>query len=105
MAANAAPGDTVADRVFGQSSFTSNTCNLGGPSAGTLCFAAGVAVDRAGNVYVADASNNRVLEYDAPLATDTIADRVFGQADSFIYSGCSDGSTGLCRPIDVAADD
>ncbi len=40
-----------------------------------------VAVDRAGNLYVSDLNNNRVLEYDRPLLTDTVADRVFGQPD------------------------
>ena len=60
--------DTVADRVFGQGgSFTSNTCNLGGISASSLCNPYGVAVDAAGRLYVADASNSRVLEYDNPL--------------------------------------
>ena len=75
-------GDTVADRVFGQGgSFTSNTCNLGlaNPSASSLCNPVGVAVDAAGNLYVADYGNNRVLEYNTPLTTDTVADRVFGQ--------------------------
>ena len=33
------------------------------------------------NLYVADYGNHRVLEYDTPMSTDTIADRVFGQAD------------------------
>jgi len=41
--AAASPGDTVADRVFGQGgSFTSNTCNLGGISASSLCNPYGV---------------------------------------------------------------
>ena len=38
MPASSAPGDDEADLVFGQGgSFTSNTCNLGGVSAASLC--------------------------------------------------------------------
>ena len=62
-----APGDTVADRVFGQGgSFASNDCNLGGITANSLCYPNAVAVDGGGNVYVPDNYNNRVLEYTAP---------------------------------------
>jgi len=45
----------------------------------------GVAVDGAGNLYVADQGNNRVLEYNTPLANPTMpnvgANRVYGQPD------------------------
>ena len=76
--------------VFGQGgSFISNTANKGGePSAKNLNSPWGVAVDANGNLYVADASNNRVLEYTTPLTLtstpgsgDTTADIVFGQGD------------------------
>src|SRR5262249_58502159 len=67
----------TADRVFGQGgSFTLGTCNTGGVSVTSLCSPGGVAVDAAGNVYVADQSNSRVLEYDTPLVSDVTADRV-----------------------------
>ena len=110
--ASSAPGDDAADRVFGQGgSFASNTCNLGGISAGSLCGASGTAVDGAGNLYLADFFNNRVLEYDNPLATDAIADRVFGQLN-FTAGSCNQGagsgspSAGsLCQPYGVAVDD
>jgi sugar lactone lactonase YvrE len=39
----------------------------------------GISIDTAGNLYVADSQNNRVLRYSTPLATDTSADQVFGQ--------------------------
>jgi uncharacterized repeat protein (TIGR01451 family) len=82
--------DTVADRVFGQPNFTSAAgCNLGGISASSLCDTEAVAVDAAGNLYVADVGNNRVLEYNIPLTTDTVADRVFGQAGSFTSGSCN----------------
>jgi sugar lactone lactonase YvrE len=72
----------AATRVIGQPDFTHNTFNNGGISASSLAFPFGVTVDVQGNLYVADFSNNRVLEYDAPLAiTDTAAARVIGQPD------------------------
>jgi len=98
--------DAIADRVFGQSgSFTSATINLGGRSAASLAMPFGVAVDADGNLYVVDRDNNRVLEYDRPLATDTTADRVFGQPD--FASGdapVSPGPATLDTPFGVAVD-
>jgi hypothetical protein len=109
--ASAAPGDVTADNVFGQAgSFTTATCNNGGLSASSLCGASGIAVDPFGNVYIADADNNRVLEYDDPLNTDFIADRVLGQGPSgtnFNTKICTYGSPTaftLCLPLDVATD-
>jgi sugar lactone lactonase YvrE len=82
-------GDKIADRVFGQAgSFTSNACNLANPTASTLCLPTDVALDAAGNLYVVDANNNRVLEYNAPL-TDSVADEVFGQEGSFTARVCN----------------
>ncbi len=73
--------DTSAELVFGQPDFSSDTSNNGGVSANSLYLPGGVALDDRGNLYVADTNNNRVLEYDTPLKTDTTADRVFGQPD------------------------
>src|SRR5438034_10735484 len=74
-------GGTTADRVFGQGgSFTSNLCNNGGLSANSLCSPRHVALDGAGNLYVADTDNNRVLEYDTPLNSGTTAERHIGRA-------------------------
>jgi DNA-binding beta-propeller fold protein YncE len=65
-----------------------------------------VAVDRLGTLYVADSGNNRVLVYDAPLASDTSADRVFGQPN--LSSGASNNggvtAASLYNPIGVAVD-
>ncbi len=115
----------TANTVFGQQgSFTTKGCNDGtasgdvkGIGPDSLCAPAGVAFDTAGNLYVADASNNRVLEYDAPLKStppNTTADTVFGQDGSFTTKGCNDGTaTGdvdgagpdsLCNPMGVALD-
>lgn len=40
-----------------------------------------MAVDVEGNLYVADTLNNRVLKYNSPFTTDTVADEVWGQND------------------------
>jgi NHL repeat len=111
LPASSAPGDDAADVVFGQGgSFATNTCNLGGVSANGLCGAIGVVVDGADNVYVADFDNHRVLEYDSPLTTDAVADRVFGQPN-FASSTCNTAGFGsppsassLCQPTGVAVD-
>ena len=59
----------AADLVIGQPDFLSAFCNgvSGTRSASSLCDPDGVAVDGAGNLYVADESNNRVLEYTNPF--------------------------------------
>jgi sugar lactone lactonase YvrE len=71
--------DKIADVVIGQPTFSANTPNHGGISASSLSSPRGVAVDSLGNLYVADTGNNRVLQYDQPFATDSVADRVFGK--------------------------
>jgi len=102
--------DSVGDRVFGQPTLTSNTRNNGGISANSLYNPTGVATDDSGNVYIADRSNRRVLEYNTPLTTDTTADRVFGQGpvgNEFTGLYCNKGgvsATSLCFPTDVAVD-
>jgi len=62
-------GDTTADLVFGQQgNFSTTGRNEGGLSAESLAAPAGVAVDDAGGVFIADTGNNRVLEYNGPSA-------------------------------------
>ena len=102
--------DTVADRVFGQGGkLTANNCNNGGLSASSLCYPSGVTIDTSGNLFVADSTsvgpsvfgNNRVLEYDLPLTTNTVADRVFGQGGTFSTNTCNNGgvtANSLCGP-------
>jgi len=102
--------DFVADMVIGQGgNFTSGTCNLGGITASSLCMPVDVAVDSAGNLFVVDFTNNRVLEYFTPTSTDTIADRVFGQNNSFttgtyigFWYNTSSTANSLANPISVA---
>lgn len=105
----------AANMVLGQPTFAHGpevtTCNQGaglsGPAAATtLCSPIGLAVDPFGRLYVADTSNNRVLEYDRPTDSGPAADRVLGQPD-FAKVGCNTGGVGarsLCGPAAVATD-
>ena len=111
--------DKPADIVLGQTSLAGESACNGdsafqsypvppAPSASTLCLlrvdqlsileggsAATMAVDPAGNLYVPDFFNHRVLRYDRPFETDAVADHVWGQAD-FNGQACNRGrgSTG-----------
>jgi NHL repeat len=94
--------------VFGQGgSFVTSACNKGGITATSLCGPSGVAADSAGNVYIADTANSRVLEYDAPLVKGVRADMVFGQSGSFSGAACNAGgvsANSLCHPTAVGLD-
>lgn len=100
-------GNTIADRVYGQwDDMTtgvrnnSGTGGIGAPSARSLNFPRGLAVDSFGGLYVADRDNNRVL-YFAPDG-DTSADRVYGQSGSFIVK--ADANDGKGQPGAPTAD-
>src|SRR5581483_6459767 len=69
-------------------------------SATSLCGPAGLAVDSAGNLYVADDNNSRVVMYPSGSTTAT---RVYGQPN-FTSNGPGGGATGLANPIDVVVD-
>jgi hypothetical protein len=78
--------DLNADDVWGQADFTGNDCNRGaGPTASSFCFSwggsnnwtAGVDIDPAGNLWVADSGNNRVLRFAPGSKT---ANLVLGQS-------------------------
>jgi len=88
-----------ADYVWGQGSFQGRTCNGGGaPSPSGLCFesgnnanVAGVAIDSAGNLWVADMGNNRVLRFPVGVGgiPQTTADLVLGQSDLYSNTAAS----------------
>ena len=69
----------AASRVIGQATFSTNAS--GSPSASNLDGPMGVALDRFGNLYVADSNNHRVLEYQHPLGNGMSATNLFGQAN------------------------
>lgn len=79
-----AGGDTIPDKIFGQVDLNTIEPNAGGAiGANTLHYPSGLAMDRAGNLYVADSNNHRVLVFFDPLNSDTTADLLFGQQGDF----------------------
>jgi len=99
---------TTAARVFGQGGkFNASDCNRFQITASSLCAPVAVALDPSGNLYVADAGNNRVLEYNSPLTSNGTANLVFGQLGSFTTGQCNQGGIGagsLCSPTGVVVD-
>ena len=98
----------TANLVIGQSSFTGADCaRPPALSAKGLCVPDGIAIDSDDNLYVADASNCRVLEYNSPLADGSTpnitANLVFGQGTTgrgieFTTAACGDGLGGDSNP-------
>ena len=100
-------GDATADEVYGQSGdFTSGVVNNDGsgksgtPSAGSLKFPRGLALDGNDGLYVADRENHRVLYFVDD--GDTEADRVYGHGGSFTSGVPNDDGAG--NPGDPTAD-
>ncbi len=60
----------------------------------------GAAMDGAGNVYIADYANNRVVEVTPTGAASVVSPN--GLTNGTTYDGCS--TTGLCNPTGVAVD-
>ncbi len=86
--------------VFGQPDFTTGAANtsrigLNGPR--------GLTFDSSGNLWVVDAGNNRVLQYNPAFATDMNASLVIGQVD-FTSQGFATTDSGLQSPSMIAFD-
>ena len=85
---NLKPG-AAADIVIGQPDMATALCNPTNdntaPTQSSLCGPRGLVVDSAGNLYVADAGNGRVLRFPTPFAHQgqQQADLVLGQHDYF----------------------
>ena len=98
-------GQTTAVRVYGQGgSFITNTVNNGGISANSLSNPSLLVLDPAGNLYVSDASNNRMLYFPAGQTT---ANRVYGQANSFTSNTANNGgldAVSLLNPMGIIID-
>ncbi len=92
------------DLVLGQASFGTRAANAGGISAKTLSLSAtsttrsGLAFDSAGNLWIADTENNRVLSYPAAVlkagTSGAAATLVVGQND-FVTSTVATGITNM----------
>lgn len=94
--------------VLGQSSFNQGSRNQGsGPTANTLSGPHGITKDSAGNLYVADSANCRVLQFHPPFTTGMSASVVIGQP-GFTETRCvvqtRATSSGMDLPISVAVD-
>jgi hypothetical protein len=100
------------DLVIGQSDFVQNSFNQGSSVSATgLCGPTGITLDPAGNLYVADSCNNRVLVFTQPFkaaqTTNLSAAWVYGQGTSggsFSTDAAATSQTGLRGPLDVAVD-
>ena len=94
----------AADRVFGQLDFGSAV--IPPTNSGTLALPAGVCVDSAGTLWVADTNNHRVLGWKnaATLSNGTAASRVLGQPNFTSSIAAISPQSGLYKPTGVAAD-
>ncbi len=93
----------AAHLVIGQANL--NTGCGGTASASTLGHTGAVAFDQAGNLWVADTGNSRVLRFKPPFKTGEAANLVVGQTN-FISGGCVYPPTAstLCYPTGLAFD-
>jgi uncharacterized protein (TIGR03437 family) len=102
------PGATQPDAVYGQPNFA--TFGAGATSAVSLSQPRAVAVDAAGNLWVADAGNNRVLRFGAAVLNNpapVAADTVVGQSNfsaNLANQGGATSATGLNTPTGLAVD-
>ena len=98
------------DAVYGQADFAGHNANAGGISAGSMKGPKAVAFDAAGNLWVADSGNNRILRFPAAVLdsiTPPGADTVIGQKDfqnGGANHGGSLGASGFDLPDGLAFD-
>jgi sugar lactone lactonase YvrE len=94
-----------ASAVLGQPDFSQQQPNQGaaGPADNTVSFPRGVAMDAAGNLYVADSGNCRVLQFRPPFSTNMNASLILGEAPQGDGS-CATGPSAVDGPSSVALD-
>jgi uncharacterized protein (TIGR03437 family) len=99
----------AADLVIGQPNFSTALANVDSgsgqiPTKDSLSAPRGVAVDAAGNLFVADSGNHRVLRFSRPVdqAGRITPDMVLGQPDFFSASSSTISASRLQSPFDVA---
>jgi len=100
LAASFLGNNPPADYVFGQPDFTTNTV---GTTIAKMHYPAGIAIGPDDSLWVADASNNRVLRFDEVTlkASGASADGVLGQA-SFILSAGGTSATRMSAPYSLS---
>ncbi len=105
------PYTNGASLVLGQPNFTSGQVNWcpspctpssNNPTATGFADPRGVAVDGAGNVFVSDSGNNRVIEFSPALSNGKAASIVLGQA-SLTSNGAGSSQNAINQPTGVAA--
>jgi sugar lactone lactonase YvrE len=89
-----------ANVVLGQADFVSNGAGL---SATGMDIPDGTAVDHAGNLYIADAGNQRLLIFKPPFTNGMAASVVIGQPD-FVTNGLNLTQNGLSDAFGLAID-
>jgi hypothetical protein len=101
FAVNAANGGIggSATLVLGQTNFTDNSP---GTTASTMSYPDGVYGDAAGNIYVSEYNNSRILVFKnaATLSNGAAATYVLGQPD-FVSNGTGDGASQLANPYSI----
>jgi len=91
------------DAVYGQANFTSLTANPFGVTNNSLNAPGAVAFDSAGNLWVSDTGNHRILRFNAAVlnAPNPSADIVLGQRD-FVSGNPNAGGTGVTAGVTAA---
>ncbi len=102
--AHTASNGSSASAVFGQPNETSFTANNGGRSASRMSVPIGVAVDIAGNLFVAEQGNHRVMRFAnaSTATTGAAANLVYGQPD--FTSAPTAGVSNMYNPQLIAVD-
>jgi len=90
----------AASVVIGQADFVSGGAAT---TANGLNFPTGVAFDSAGNLWIGDTENNRVLQFKPPFANGMSASLVLGQTD-FTSQTLATTQNGLSGPFGIAFD-
>ncbi|HTV83193.1 MAG TPA: NHL repeat-containing protein [Acidobacteriaceae bacterium] len=96
--------DENASVVLGQPDFTQQEPNQGGgPADNTVASPQGLATDAAGNLYVADSENCRVLQFRPPFTTNMNASLILGEPPQGGGS-CATGPSAVDTPASVVVD-
>jgi sugar lactone lactonase YvrE len=100
--------DTVSDRTYGEApdgvDCETQTNGLGITASRFAC-PIDLAIDAAGNLFVSDLYDHRILAFEDPVGGDAVADAVYGQQGSFTTGGINAGGLGagsMWTPLGLA---